>query len=271
MNPIHTIKLLAALLIGSAPLFATTLLDDNLSRLSNWKHQPVEGPAGRLTSSAMGGATLAFPASGPEQAQVLSYVGPGLRGGDPEAYQKFNWSTSPGPVTYSFSILEFPELETTAYKLSYEVILVLACDDTSEFTQPHIQPANALVFRVVDAGLRGELDNKTLIAAQVYFKTNQPNRLLVYQKSDAELSRLTTRDDRSLNSAIGTWSITINQGSIHITAPNGTRSPVGKLDPDKVANFASRSATLHMVVGSNSRIGGEAIRIGHVSVLPGVR
>lgn len=261
----------AALIALGTTLGATTLLDDNLSRLSFWKHHPLEGPAGRLTSSPTGGATLAFPSGGPDQYQALSYVGAGLGGGDPDAYQKFNWSSSPGPITYAFSILEFPELESKAYKLAYEVIFVLACNDTSEFGQPHIQPANALVFRVVDAGLRSELDNKNLIAAQVYLKTNQPNRPVAYHKSDTELSRITTREDRTQTSPLGTWSITLDRGSIHITNPNGTRSPVGKLDPEKVAKFTSRSATLHLVVGSNTRTGGEAIRIGHVSVLPGVR
>ena len=252
-------------------LGATTLLDDNLVRLSHWKLQPVEGPAGRLTSSPAGGATLAFHATGPDQVQSLSYIGPGLRRDEEDAFQKFNWSTATGPITYSFSILEFPNLQTETYKLGYEVILVLACDDTTDFTQPHIQPANALVFRVVDAGVRSELGNKTLICSQVFFKTKQPNRPVVYHKSDTELARLTTREDRTLNSMIGTWSITINNGAIHITAPNGAHSPVGNLDPNKVASFASRSATLHLVVGSNTRTGGEAIRIGQVSVLPGIR
>ncbi len=265
------IALAATLAVGVVPLAATTYLDDNLSQLSLWKLYPVEGPAGRLTSSPSGGATIAFPAVGPNQIQTLSYVGSGLRAGDPDARQRFNWSSASGPITYSFSILEFPALESEAYKLAYEVVLVLVCDDASDFDQPHIQPANTLIFRVVDAGLRSELDNKNLIAAQVYLKTNQPGRPIVYHKSDAELTRLSTREDRGLSSMIGTWSFTINQGAIHITGPTGTRSPVGKLDPAKVANFASRSASLHLVVGSNTRGGGEAIRLGQVSVLPGIR
>jgi hypothetical protein len=270
MKP-HVLLLATAFAALVSTLGATTLLDDNLARLSHWKLQPAEGPAGRLTSSPAGGATLAFPSNGPDQVQALSYVGPGLRRGEVDAYQKFNWSSATGPITYSFSILEFPGLQTETYKLGYEVILVLACDDTEAFTQPHIQPANALVFRVVDAGVRSELGNKALICAQVFFKTNQPDRVVVYHKSNAELARLTTREDKTLDSMIGTWSITINHGAIHITAPNGTRSPVGNIAPDKVAAFAARSATLHLVVGSNTRTGGEAIRIGHVSVLPGVR
>lgn len=261
---------LSALLALAPALRASTLLDDNFSRLSHWRFFP-QGSAARVATHGLGGATLTIPADvAPYQLATLAYIGPGLRPGGTDVHTAFFWSTYHGPVTYSFSIDQPPALSGET-GLGYEFLLVLSLGETVSYPRPQIQPAHALLLRVAEVGAREEFNGGSHLVAELFFKSAKPNGQVSYHQDADKVIALTNREDRALKSLQGTWSFTIHGDQVYLTNPRGTRSATATLPAERVALITNPRATLHMVVGNNTRTDGATMRIGHVSVLPGMR
>lgn len=245
------------LMLAAGEASAFNNFNNNLTNGTGWTDSVSQ--TATAESFGAGGLTLTSNPTGDFQRQAVAYT---LR-------NDLDWVGESGPITYSFTLSDFPTAITSGS--AYEANMLLLGNQSNPLPNfADFNAANVLMFRVSDFGPQAFLGGANQYGAELLIKTGSASSSIFNGTKIAGFYNSTSGE---LLNPLGKWSFTINpDGTAFITAPDGQISipgvdtgtgslPVG-------ANAFFNTATMYLQLQDGNQTGSDSITFSNVTVVP---
>lgn len=245
------------LMLAAGEASAFNNFNNNLTNGTGWTDSVSQ--TATAESFGAGGLTLTSNPTGDFQRQAVAYT---LR-------NDLDWVGESGPITYSFTLSDFPTAITSGS--AYEANMLLLGNQSNPLPNfADFNAANVLMFRVSDFGPQAFLGGANQYGAELLIKTGSASSSIFNGTKIAGFYNSTSGE---LLNPLGKWSFTINpDGTAFITAPDGQISipgvdtgtgslPVG-------ANAFFNTATMYLQLQDGNQTGSDSITFSNVAVVP---
>jgi hypothetical protein len=245
------------LMLAAGNASAFNNFSDNLTTGAGWTDSVSQ--TATAESFGAGGLTLTSNPTGDFQRQAVAYT----------TRNDLDWVGEAGPITYSFTLSDFPTAITSGS--AYEANMLLLGNQANPLPNfADFNAANVLMFRVSDFGPQAFLGGANQYGAELLIKTGAPSDSIF---NGTKIAAVYNSTPGTLLNPLGKWSFTINtDGTAFITAPDGQISVPGAFTGTGSlpggANAFFNTATMYLQLQDGNQTGSDSITFSNVAVIP---